>query len=1030
MKKRIFSILLAATMLLSLLPISALAVDAVAYVDATGATQSCDSYTQVTDETEDVTWGEGIYVVSGDDLAVVGTVMLEGSVRLILCDGAKLTVTNGIYKNGSGSLEIFGQAGQTGRLAVYNGIICDGVTVNGGIINADGGIWCDNFTLNDGIVDAVGAPGYYSGSGIDASATITVTGGRVRAVGGEGTDDGYGGAGFECTDITVSGGIVEIIAGKGEYMDGYGINPSMGAPGTLEVTGGVVSVISYAPGDALYRDPNSGNGVTVVEPDQDKITVSSDGVSYSDWNGSDDLNGFQAVKFTYPVSVPAVFDLCNGKAPMRGASANTAPAVNPTWGNYVFDGWYTARSGGEEVTADFDGTKTYYAHWWTNAGKTKYVLTEGIAVTDDGVYIGASDTAMPADKLALYGLAYDSSEGKLTMTDAVIDTYDGLWFYTNDMHCNYYAALYAVSPALTVDLAGENTVRLGSGVGDKYGIAANGSLDLTGSELTVACGGSKDDCAYGVCTQGDLDVEADVTVTTGDAFYYSNGVYVDGSGSVLTCCGGAKLTVTSGDVAGEEAYSTGIYSTGNIVNGSADNTDVKIVVRSGKATGESNETYGVSSGNNITNYGKFNVEAGDAPGENCTSYAVFCYYNITNGSEADTTATLNATAGNVGGGSDSYGILTGAGITNYGILYATGGDAGEDGESYGFGTYGGIVNSGILVAGTGNCDEPYGLFSASDSTATGGAVISHGSIASFTGKIIAADGASVTGANEAFTSGETTSLTQSGTEPIVIAFGAVFDPCNGEVLAVGETAPAVDPAWEGHIFDGWFTAETGGSKVTENFAKGTIYYAHWTEETNPSGGGGGGYDGSKMWTDKDVEAKQTGFVDVPADAYYAAPIEWAVSAGIAEGKDAAHFRPDMGATRAQVVTYLWRMAGSPVVNYAMNMTDVPADAYYAEAVRWALANGVTKGMTDTTFSPDKTCTRAQIVALLARYNGVADANAETQFADAKESAYYAAAVNWAVAEGITQGKSATRFAPNAVCTRAQIVTFLYRMQTV
>ena len=191
---------------------------------------------------------------------------------------------------------------------------------------------------------------------------------------------------------------------------------------------------------------------------------------------------------------------------------------------------------------------------------------------------------------------------------------------------------------------------------------------------------------------------------------------------------------------------------------------------------------------------------------------------------------------------------------------------------------------------------------------------------------------------------------------------------------------------------------------------------------------GGGFDGSKMWTDETQEpAAANLFTDVPAGVYYADAVAWAVANGITEGKTQTSFAPNAGATRAQVVTYLWRAAGSPATDYAVNMTDVPADAYYAEALRWALANGVTKGTADTTFAPDRICTRAEIVTLLARYNGVADASATTNFADVRTNAYYAAAVDWAVANGVTQGKSATRFAPKGTCTRAQTVTFLYRL---
>ena len=168
------------------------------------------------------------------------------------------------------------------------------------------------------------------------------------------------------------------------------------------------------------------------------------------------------------------------------------------------------------------------------------------------------------------------------------------------------------------------------------------------------------------------------------------------------------------------------------------------------------------------------------------------------------------------------------------------------------------------------------------------------------------------------------------------------------------------------------------------------------------------------------------FTDVPADTYYADAVAWAVENGVTSGTSTTIFSPDAPCTRAQAVTFLWRAAGSPVVNYAMNFSDVSADAYYSEAVRWAVSQGITKGTSDTTFSPNMTCTRAQIVTFLWRYEKPPAAGTANPFADVKSTAYYAGAVLWAVKENITKGTTNTTFSPDADCTRAQIVTFLWR----
>ena len=173
---------------------------------------------------------------------------------------------------------------------------------------------------------------------------------------------------------------------------------------------------------------------------------------------------------------------------------------------------------------------------------------------------------------------------------------------------------------------------------------------------------------------------------------------------------------------------------------------------------------------------------------------------------------------------------------------------------------------------------------------------------------------------------------------------------------------------------------------------------------------------------------QTGvFVDVATGSYYEDAVDWAVENGITKGTDDTHFSPDGICTRAQAVTFLWRTAGSPKPETrAMPFTDVPVGSYYYDAVLWAVENGITKGTSETRFSPDDTCTRAQIVAFLWRSEKSPAAGTANPFADVKSTAYYAGAVLWAVKENITKGTTSTTFSPNADCTRAQIVTFLWR----
>lgn len=252
----------------------------------------------------------------------------------------------------------------------------------------------------------------------------------------------------------------------------------------------------------------------------------------------------------------------------------------------------------------------------------------------------------------------------------------------------------------------------------------------------------------------------------------------------------------------------------------------------------------------------------------------------------------------------------------------------------------------------------------------------------------------------------------------------------------------------GYTFDGWFTAENAGDQVSTDtiFKKDTTIYAHWTKVSTPSGGGGGGGGGKvttpeqptapttptepKDDTDNPKDSEETTknpFLDVADGAYYADAVLWAVKNGITGGTSATTFSPDAPCTRAQAVTFLWRAAGSPAPSSTeMPFADVPADAYYYNAVLWAVENGITGGTSENTFSPDTNCSRGQIVAFLWRSKQSPKVAAENPFMDVNAADYYHDAVLWAAENGITGGTGANAFSPDAPCTRAQIVTFLYR----
>jgi len=212
------------------------------------------------------------------------------------------------------------------------------------------------------------------------------------------------------------------------------------------------------------------------------------------------------------------------------------------------------------------------------------------------------------------------------------------------------------------------------------------------------------------------------------------------------------------------------------------------------------------------------------------------------------------------------------------------------------------------------------------------------------------------------------------------------------------------PTRDGYTFAGWCSDAALTAKVTSvTLTKSTTVYAKWTEKSaNP-------------------------FADVSDSAYYHDAVLWAVKNGVTGGTSNTAFSPDMTCTRAQMAVFLWRAEGSPEpASTNCPFTDVSKDAYYYKAVLWAVEKGITAGTSTTTFGSDDIVTRGQAVTFLWRAAGKPEAASVNPFTDVSKDVYFYDAVLWAVEQGITNGTSATSFSPSNSCTRAQIVTFLYR----
>ncbi|MBQ6949407.1 MAG: S-layer homology domain-containing protein, partial [Firmicutes bacterium] len=207
-------------------------------------------------------------------------------------------------------------------------------------------------------------------------------------------------------------------------------------------------------------------------------------------------------------------------------------------------------------------------------------------------------------------------------------------------------------------------------------------------------------------------------------------------------------------------------------------------------------------------------------------------------------------------------------------------------------------------------------------------------------------------------------------------------------------------------------------------------YAKWEENSQGGGsgtGGNGGGGGGSATVEPEPVVPTNPFKDVDEKDYFYDAVMWAVANGVTSGTSADTFSPDATCTRAQTVTFLWNAAGKPEPkSTTCPFTDVAPTAYYYKAVLWAVEEGITSGTSATTFGPEQIVTRGQNVTFLWKFADKPAVEDDSKFADVSEANYYHDAVVWAAEEGITSGTSATTFGPENPCTRAQIVTFLYR----
>ena len=484
-------------------------------------------------------------------------------------------------------------------------------------------------------------------------------------------------------------------------------------------------------------------------------------------------------------------------------------------------------------------------------------------------------------------------------------------------------------------------------------------------------------------------------------------------------------------------------------------------------------------GGGVCNSGKFLMQNGLI--ENCASVkdssasggvlnsGQFTMSGGTVESSITNSGTINADDGEITGGVTNSGMITGTGgVTGNSSTTFSGSVTNNGGTLTGFGKFtGSVTNNGGEI--TGFCEFSGTVFNSESGTIAG---------CQFNGTVFNSGGTISNGIFASLVNAYKIEFVSDGSA------GAIQ-----YVFPGGTVSKPADPARSGYAFDGWYTentyenpydfhaavtgsltlyakwnaivysdptytvsaptAENGkiavspryaerGERVTVTLTPDEGFELESLTVTDSRGNeltltdkGDGRYTFTMPARRVEIKAsfvetvEVSPFADVAIDAYCYEAVRWAVKNSITGGVGNDRFAPEQSCTRAQIVTFLWRAAGSPVVNYAMELSDVAEDVYYAEAVRWALSEGITTGAGEGSFSPDATCTRAQAVTFLARALN-ANASGKAEFGDVPTDSYFAEAVAWAAANGVTEGVGGGLFGSDNSCTRGQIVTFLYR----
>ena len=947
MKKRIFSILLCCVMLAGLLPMVALAEGGVSYLDENGYEQTCTSATEVT--SSDTGWGTSgtttWYVVQGT--VIIGSrVTVSGDVRLILTDGCTLTVNGGIQvqdddddiTNGSANaLTIYAQStdkSTMGKLIAkgaehdYNAVI--GGNEGNGYGGSGGAI-----TINGGYVEATNTKGAGIGGGYGthsggSGGTITINGGNITASsqfgagigGGEGVSDGGSGG-----EITINGGSVIATGVNGAGIgggQGDGGGQGGGSGGEITITGG--SVIATGRNGAAIGGGYSGGG---TGGDGGKITITGGNTTASGYTGTA-IGGGYGTRGGSGGEVTITGGTVTATGNARGnTSAYIIGVEGIGGGRYDItsgtDGTFqTTNNGNAVIFASSIGDQSHKADW-------SGIIFEG----DEGKVYGnptlTDDLTIPEKK------ALDIPVGKTltvnsTITVKGILTNDGTIIGSGSITPDEKKLTYKAAPSTPViDSVSADSITLQPIVGET---AVEYSKDNTNWQSGTTFSGLTAATSY-----------------TFYARYQENGFYKGASPQ------------SGGNAPAYTAYAAPVTNEGYSIDYAAETITVsdgyEVNTDSGFGTGTV-----VTSGSTVTPGQTFHVRKavnGSIPTSVGTAFTI----------PARPAAPAAPTVKSKTSGSVTLEEIPGA---QYSM---NGGTTWQDSPEF---TGLSASTEYSFVARYGATESSFASSTSAELNVTTNAVSSGGGYTYYTIKATA-------GVNGAISPSGSVSVREGRNQTFTIT------PNTGYAISNVK----IDGKSVGAVKSYTFENVKGNHTIEAIFMK---------ANGNP----------------------QTGvFVDVPEGSYYEEAVAWAVENGITKGTSDTTFDPNGICTRAQAATFLWRAAGCPAPKtITMPFTDVKAGSYYYDAVLWAVENGITKGTSDTTFSPDVTCSRAQIVTFLWRSEKSPAAGSSNPFTDVAADAYYADAVLWAVKEDVTKGTTDTTFDPNADCTRAQIVTFIWR----